>query len=56
MNINDFIRDLMDIGLYSGVIDAKSTSDASGQMHLIQWLANMSKLKKLESKIGQIHG
>ena len=27
-----------------------------GQMHLIQWLANMSKLKKLESKIGQIHG
>ena len=28
ININDFIRDLMDIGLYSGVIDAKSTSDA----------------------------
>ena len=28
MNINDFIRDLMDIGLYSAVIDAKTTSDA----------------------------
>ena len=28
ININDFIRDLMDIGLYSAVIDAKSTSDA----------------------------
>ena len=28
ININDFIRDLMDIGLYSSVIDAKSTSDA----------------------------
>ena len=28
ININDFIRGLMDIGLYSGVIDAKSTSDA----------------------------
>ena len=28
ININDFIRDLMDIGLYSVVIDAKTTSDA----------------------------
>ena len=28
ININDFIRDLVDIGLYSAVIDAKSTSDA----------------------------
>ena len=28
ISINDFIRDLMDIGLYSGAIDAKSTSDA----------------------------
>ena len=27
-----------------------------GQMHLIQWLTNMSKLKKFEVKIGQIHG
>ena len=58
ININDFIRDLMDIGLYSGVIDANSTSDAwrDWSNALIQWLANMSKLKKLESKIGQIHG
>ena len=28
ININDFNRDLVDIGLYSAVIDAKSTSDA----------------------------
>ena len=28
ININDFIRDLMDIGLYSAVIDAKTASDA----------------------------
>ena len=27
-NINDFIHDLMDIGLYSAVIDAKTTPDA----------------------------
>ena len=48
----------MDIGLYSGAIDAKQhlMPGEIGQMHLIQWLANMSKLKKLESKIGQIHG
>ena len=58
ININDFIRDLMDIGLYSAVLMLKQhlMPGKIGQMHLIQWLANMSKLKKIESKIGQIHG
>ena len=41
MNINDFTSDLMDIGLYSAVIDAKTTSDAwrDWSMHPI-WMTH----------------
>ena len=57
ININDFIRDLMDIGLYSGVIDAKSTSDAwrdwSNAFNTV--VSKHFKIKEIRVK-DQIHG
>ena len=42
ININDFIHDLMDIGLYSAVIDAKTTSVKSKSVKSMDDQRNVS--------------
>ena len=35
ININDFIRDLLDFGLFSAIIEAKKTSDSSNAFNTV---------------------
>ena len=57
MNINDFIRDLMDIGPYRAVIGAKTTPDAwRDWSNALNTVVNKHvKIKESQRKC-QIHG